>query len=119
LAYSRSLLRKFKKLFWQLRARALAIMFHMSRHAHHSGFQAPSEQKSSDSRSKTQKLDARLGRLRGRSRGRDDGVKRSAKEEQLWKIKADTLKEKSRQRKQEAMDRWKVAATTSGAFRGV
>ena len=56
---------------------------------------------------------------RTRQRGRDQGIKKSAREEQMWKLKTDAMKEKARDRKKEAMNRWSMTATSGGAFRGV
>jgi hypothetical protein len=55
---------------------------------------------------------------RARARDRDEGVKKSAKEEQLWQLKSNAMKEKARQRKKDAMDRWQMLNTSGGAFRG-
>jgi hypothetical protein len=56
---------------------------------------------------------------RRRQRGRDKEIKKSAQEEQLWKIRSEAMREKIRHRKKDAMERWSITATTSGSFRGV
>ncbi|MBI1275897.1 hypothetical protein GC177_07990 [bacterium] len=55
---------------------------------------------------------------RTRTRDRDEGVKKSAKEEQLWQLKSNAMREKARNRKKEAMDRWQMLNTSGGSFRG-
>jgi hypothetical protein len=65
------------------------------------------------------KTRSKAGRGRQRSRSRDRDIKRSAREEQTWKLKTDAMREKARDRKKEAMNRWSMTATSGGAFRGI
>jgi len=62
---------------------------------------------------------SKAGRGRKRQRSRDRDIKRSAREEQMWKLKTESMREKARQRKKEAMNRWSMTATSSGAYRGL
>ncbi len=57
-------------------------------------------------------------RSRPRERDKDGNIKRSSREEQLWKLKSVNMKEKIRGRKKEAMRRWTMTATSGGAYRG-
>ncbi len=59
------------------------------------------------------------GRARTRERGSPDKrLKHTAQEEQLWKLRSMTQREKTRHRKQEALNRWTMTATSGGMFRG-
>lgn len=114
----RALKRKIQRMINRWRA----ILMHTA--LHHSRMRKESIQKrSAPSPDKARKRQQRLGKMRdrrqGRSRNRDRGVAKAAKEEQLWQLKSNALREKSRDRKQQAMDRWTITATTSGNYRGL
>lgn len=126
--------KKWRKLLQRAKNRRLAIFIHT--HRHHDEQRAASLMGSQrgalkgDTRVKPSgkrraaardRLRQRQGRQRdGRQRDRSDrSMRKSAQEEQLWQLKSRSMKERTRDRKREAMDRWAMTAVTGGSYRGV